>query len=329
MNSLTRMIAATLLTLGLGSTAKAQVVNLLVGNSSNFSGVDRYSEIDGTYQGVFAGPGTVSLSYQYLSYGPDSNLYVGTLISSNQVLKFDGHTGNFISTFVSTSGGNFTFGTAGDLFRIEQGDTTVVRRNGTTGQLIGTFSTGLTGAGALHFGPGGDLFVNSLNGIRRFNGITGASLGDFVLPGAGGLTGVTDFVFVPGGNLLVSGGSGGANDKILQYDPVTGAFIGVFTQGNGLNLPKGMTLGPDGNLYVASGSNSILKFDATSGSFLGPFVPMTAHGSPTYLTFTPFPVPEPSSIILGSLAAAWSAIALRFRTSRHRPSLESICSQRT
>jgi hypothetical protein len=304
MNILTRVIAIAALTLGWASAAHGQpVISLLVGNFSNFNGVDRYAITNGAYQGVFAGPGNGPPSYTYLTYGPDSNLYVASNVAPNPILRFNGMTGNPLGTFIGLNGSNFTFGTAGDLFRIEQGDSAVVRYNGLTGELIGTFATGLAGALTLHFGPGGDLFVNSLNSIKRFHGLTGAPLGDFVAPGAGGLTGVTDFLFVPGGNLLVSGSSGGANDKILEYDPISGAFIGVFAEGNGLNLPKGMTLGPEGDLYVASGTNSILKFNAMTGSFLGPFVPTTAHGTASYLTFTPFPVPEPSSVIYGIFAS--------------------------
>jgi hypothetical protein len=220
------------------------------------------------------------------------------------VVKFNGVTGSPLGTFVNAAGANFTFGTGGDFFRIDQSNTSVLRYNGSTGQLIGTFSTGITGAIALHFGPGGDLFVNSLNSIKRFNGVTGAFVGDFVTAGSGGLTGVLDFLFTTDNRLLVSGGSGGPNDKILQYDGTTGAFVGVFAQGNGLNLPRGITLGPDGNLYAASGGNSILEFNGTSGAFIGPFVSTTAHGSPSYLTFSPSPIPEPTSVLLCGLVIA-------------------------
>jgi len=308
MTRLTRVIALGLLMLGFGGTAQGQVVSLLVGNTSNFNGIDRYSIVDGSYQGVFAGPGTGPPSFAFLTYGPDNNLYVSSNIGSNPVLKFNGLTGQPMGNFVNDTGATFAFGTGGDFFRIGQSNTSVLRYNGATGAPLGTFATGLLGAVAIHFGPGGDLFVNNLNSIRRFNGTTGAPLGDFVTPGSGGLGSVSDFLFTSSGKLLVSGNSGGANDKILQYDGTTGAFVGIFAQGNGLFSPEGIALGPDGNVYVASDNNSILRFDESSGNFLGAFVPGTVHGSPYQIQFTPFPVPEPASVLLCGLAASAGAI---------------------
>lgn len=323
MKCFSKVILATIAGACFASAANAQVVSLLVGNQSGFNGIDRYAITNGSYQGVFAGPGTTGAGYNFLSYGPDNNLYVGTISGiPNQVFKFNGMTGNPLGTFISANGGNFAFGTGGDLFRIANGSTEVLRYNGTTGQLIGTFSTGLAGAGAIHFGPGGDLFVNSSNSIRRFNGVTGALIGDFVTPGSGGLGAVTDFVFTPGNKLLVSGASGGPNDKILEYDGITGAFVGIFTQGNGLSFPRGMALAGDGTLYVVSGgfSNSVLRFDSSNGTFLGTLVPNPAHAEPYHIAITPFPVPEPTAFVFTGLfglsAALWKRRAFldRFRT---------------
>lgn len=69
--------------------------------------------------------------------------------------------------------------------------------------------------------------------------------------------------------LLVS--SRGDN-SIKQYDETTGAYIQDFvTSGSGgLLSPQGLTLGPDGNLYVSS-SNSIKKYDGTTGSYISTF----------------------------------------------------------
>lgn len=73
--------------------------------------------------------------------------------------------------------------------------------------------------------------------------------------------------------------------QILSYDPLRGGFLGVFAAGANLAQAQGLTFGPDGNLYVASGSaNQILKFDGATGAFLGPF---TKVQNPLGLAFGP------------------------------------------
>src|SRR5262245_13701125 len=60
-------------------------------------------------------------------------------------------------------------------------------------------------------------------------------------------------------------------NQVLGYDG-NGAPTGVFASGGGLVNPVGLTFGPDGNLYVASGNtNQVLRFDGRSGAPLGVF----------------------------------------------------------
>ena len=73
-------------------------------------------------------------------------------------------------------------------------------------------------------------------------------------------------------DLFVSSQTEANAGDILRYDQVTGAFRGVFASGHGLADPLGLTFGPDGNLYVASGnSDQVLRFDGRTGAFLGVF----------------------------------------------------------
>lgn len=59
------------------------------------------------------------------------------------------------------------------------------------------------------------------------------------------------------------------SDQVLRYDGTTGAFLGVFTSGSGLDEPRGLAFGPDGNLYVNSSyTHSVLRFDGTTGAFI-------------------------------------------------------------
>lgn len=58
-------------------------------------------------------------------------------------------------------------------------------------------------------------------------------------------------------------------DQVLRYD-ATGNSLGVFASGGGLDNPVGITFGPDGHLYVASGdTNQVLRYEGQTGQFLG------------------------------------------------------------
>jgi hypothetical protein len=59
------------------------------------------------------------------------------------------------------------------------------------------------------------------------------------------------------GDFLVSSED---SDQVLRYNGATGAFLGVFASGSGLDEARGLRIGPDGNLYVCSNyTNSVLR----------------------------------------------------------------------
>lgn len=65
------------------------------------------------------------------------------------------------------------------------------------------------------------------------------------------------------------------SDQVLRFDGTTGTLIGVFADTH-LDGPEGITVGPDGNVYVASEySENITKW-SPSGAYLGDFVPAMA-----------------------------------------------------
>jgi sugar lactone lactonase YvrE len=64
--------------------------------------------------------------------------------------------------------------------------------------------------------------------------------------------------------------NGVPSDSIAQYDENAGALLNFYPDSN-LSSPRGILFGPDGNLYVGSGSKNILRFDS-SGNFIDVFV---------------------------------------------------------
>jgi len=85
--------------------------------------------------------------------------------------------------------------------------------------------------------------------------------------------GIGDTTFGVNGNLLATSPN---NDAILEYDGLTGQFVGAFVdgsaEGNELDVPVGVTLGPDNDLYVSSsGTEQVLKYDGLTGQFIGVF----------------------------------------------------------
>jgi sugar lactone lactonase YvrE len=134
----------------------------------------------------------------------------------------------------------------------------------------------------LAFGPDGNLYTATaglpgLNGnaVGRFNGTTGAFLGQFTPSGS--IEGVRDMVFHAGYLYVASE----YNNEVLRFDGSTGAFVDVFvTAGSGgISGPHGMTFGPDGNLYV-SGRNSanVVRYDGNTGAPLGTYVTSGSGG---------------------------------------------------
>src|SRR5262245_31336141 len=102
----------------------------------------------------------------------------------------------------------------------------------------------------------------------------GGFLGDFVAPGSGELGFPWAMTFGPDGNLYVTTR---LTKSVLRYDGATGSplpatgkpgaeFVSPGSGGLGeLDLPRGLTFGPDGNLYVAGYStDSVLRYDGVT-----------------------------------------------------------------
>jgi hypothetical protein len=193
---------------------------------------------------------------------------------SDQVLRYDAQSGDFLGVF-ATGGGldnpvGLTFGPDGNLY-VASGETDeVLRYDGTTGAPLGSFGGGgLDAPRQLNFGPDGDLFVASgaTNEILRFDAASGTFLGVFAA--GGGLNGPTSFTFGPDGDLYVGSV---LDDRILRFDGESGAFLGPFVTDH-IDGPHDLAFGPDHRLYVSNAfAARIVRFDGASGAFVDVFV---------------------------------------------------------
>ncbi len=216
-----------------------------------------------------------------LAWGPDGNLYVGSL-NTNQILRFDGTTGAFLGVFIDAGQGlapdapfiqGLQFRPDGKLYVLSRNTAQVQRFDAATGAFLDAFipsgSGGLRGAKGMTVGPDGNWYVSSgdTNQVLRYSGATGAFLGEFVPAGSGGLSNPRALTFGPDGSLYVASS---ASNAVLRYNGQTGAFLDAFVPAGsgGLSFP-GELLFSAGSLYVASqSSNEVLRYDAQTGAFL-------------------------------------------------------------
>lgn len=221
------------------------------------SGVHRYDGRTGASEGTFVPSGSAGLlGPTDAVFGPspsgtgvDDSLFVTKYQPGGGILKYNGTSGAFQSSFgaVSAGGPNLPNSIAfngGSLYVTSTGGNSVLKYNPSTGALLGTFvspfSGGLNTPRDLMFMPDGSLIVASegTDSVLRYNGTTGAFTGTLVAAGSGGLDRPSDLALGPGNELLVISQ---ATKQILRYDRTTGAYKGVFATGSSgslLNQPS-------------------------------------------------------------------------------------------
>lgn len=216
-----------------------------------------------------------------------------TSFGTNSVLRYNVATGSFIDAFVPSGSGGLAgprgaaYGPDGNLYVISAANNSVLRYNGTTGAFLSVFvpsgSGGLSNPIDLAFGPDSNLYVTSpaTDQVLRYNGTTGAFINAFASGGSPSLN-TPRFLTFGSNTLFVSGEA----DRVWRFNATTGGFLSTFVSDN----PRGVAIGPDGNVYVTTQapSNLVLRY-GPSGAFIDTFVPSGSGGlsSPLNLTFGP------------------------------------------
>jgi WD40 repeat protein len=213
-------------------------------SSSATNQILRYSSA-GAFIGVFADASSGLTGPYQLVLGPGGVLYVASS-GSDAILRYDATTGAPLGAFVSntmTTPLNTPRGLAignGRLYTSTEGDRIRIYDLATAALLTSPFGDNPRG---LTIGPDLNLFASfggPANLVEKYNGLTGASIGDFIASGSGGLAGPMGLAFGADGNLYVA--SQGTNE-ILRYNGSTGAPLGalVTTGSGGLNSPQFFT----------------------------------------------------------------------------------------
>ncbi|MDB5328463.1 MAG: hypothetical protein JWM57_4032 [Phycisphaerales bacterium] len=258
-------IATALIAVVIASTARADVVlgvsPPLNGAAWTFTPYAAYYT-DNAQQRPFTTPAVESLAG--VAVGPDGNTYIATNgIGVGNVIVIDGRTGAFRRSISDP-----------------------------------VYSPRYTQPGHLTVAPDGAVYVTS----NHFDSVPGSINGVIGLNAtAGGMTRVPinlgntastyayntfDVAVGPDGRVFASTGMGVVTSTLPGETPdfVAGrVFIAPGT--GGLSYSGALTVGPDGDLYVASGS-AVLRFSATTGAFIDNFIqPDTSFGTISDMAF--------------------------------------------
>lgn len=281
---------------------------------AGFSG-DTVYRYDGVSATVFATDAAMD-GPTALAYNSAGHLLVLNEFSHN-VLEFNGTTGTFISTIISSSAlgaagitdpDDMEIGPDGKLYisgHFNSGLANVAKFDATTGASLGVFAYAppVHHTHGLAFDAGGNLYQGNVDGslVEKFNGTTGISMGTFA--GAAGMTPIGDLAFGPGRlYVTTTGGSG-----VARFDGTTGSFIDYLpsTAGEaywGIMVDSGV-------LYLSDlTAGTLRKFDAATGAFIGD----VALGGGAF-DMIAMPVPEPARAVLSLLGLMVLATGSRRR----------------
>ena len=213
---------------------------------------------------------------------PASTRLVVSNTAGDSVATFDGQSGASTGDLVPAGGygidqpNGVRADTHGNVFISVDGDNRVMQFSGKTGELLRQYSSELLIAPVDMVVEPTTLLVASYSNdqVVEFDLASGIAR-VLVLSGSGGLKRPSGLLLTPAGTLLVCSEY---NNKVLEYERQTGAFVRVAAEGNGLSVPTAVLLDAHGNRLVASFLNSsVLKFGPT-GEFIGTLIEPGAGG---------------------------------------------------
>lgn len=191
----------------------------------------------------------------------------------------------------------------------------VLRYEPVTGAFLGVHIANVpTPSGIVVHPTRGTLLVasRSTNRIKEYHARSGAFIRDFIVGGAEGLNFPQAMLFRANGNILVTSSQTmsnlGAFNGILEFNGTTGAFVGPFVNGGYLGQNCGsqgclfganaMVYGPNGNIYVTSGSNDmVIEYNGTTGAYVGKFT-SSQLVFPTGIAVRPNGTPRAGNILV-------------------------------
>lgn len=234
------------------------------------------------------------LSFTDVAVGPDRMIY--GIADQSRVVKIDPSNNAFTDIWIALTGqlNSLTFGPGGNIYVTDIDQDIVLKIDGITGDSLGVFvsagSGGIIQPSGLTFGPNGNLFVAGKlsNSVVEYSGADGSLIGLFVTSGDGDLTWPLGLVFKPDGNLLVTSS---VRSQVLEFDGTSGAFIGIYNDENPPESPAGITIGPNGNVFVTRRRDQfyqIIEMFVETGRYYRSFVRRDFDlSNPSGLAFMP------------------------------------------
>jgi hypothetical protein len=227
-----------------------------------------------------------------MTFGPDGNLYVTS--SNNSVLRYNGITGAFLGTFVTSGSGGLSGGVRGIAFDPSgsyfydpsPGSGQVLKYNAQTGAYVGVAASGLSLPTNIMFGADGLMYVldPGADRIERFTE-SGTYVDDYVPLGSAGLSIWNWMTFGPNGDLYVSTHS---SNQIYEFGTENEALFTV-TLSSPFAEPVTVNYATADSTAVSTGPHP--NYTATSGTITFPpgittqtiRVPILDSGSQTTL----------------------------------------------